>query len=76
MERLAKHIGLVIEAERIKQNLTQSALGKKAKMTQASISEIEDGKRKITLDSLNDLCKALNVKLWVMVRRAEFLSKK
>ena len=76
MERLAKHIGSVIEAERIKQNLTQSALGKKAKMTQASISEIEDGKRKITLDSLNDLCKALNVKLWVMVRRAEFLSKK
>lgn len=73
MKNLARKIGKVIETERTRLGLTQTQLGKKAKMTQASISEIEDGKRNVSLHNLDSIAEAMKIKLWVLVRRAENL---
>ncbi len=71
MKDLEKKLGKSIEKARQQAGLTQIVLAKKCGMTQASISEIEDGKRKISLHNLNTLAEALEIKLWVLVKDAE-----
>ncbi len=71
MKDLEKRLGKSIRKTRQKAGFTQAVLGQKCGMTQASISEIEDGKRKISLHNLNTLAEALEIKLWILVKDAE-----
>lgn len=53
------HSGCSLRAYRLRQDLTQQDLAKKAKISQANISAMESGKRPIGLQSAKKLAKAL-----------------
>ncbi|OGX40542.1 MAG: hypothetical protein A2984_01045 [Omnitrophica WOR_2 bacterium RIFCSPLOWO2_01_FULL_41_12] len=55
-------IGRMIKQERIKKGLTQSGLALRVGMRQPDISKIEEGKKNITLQTLDSLCKILEIK--------------
>ncbi|MEW6040182.1 MAG: helix-turn-helix transcriptional regulator [Elusimicrobiota bacterium] len=55
-------IGEIIKNTRIKKGWNQSDFAKRVRMKQPDISEIEQGKKNITLQTLIKLCKILGIK--------------
>lgn len=59
---ISKKIGEMIKQERINRNFSQKELALRVGMKQPDVSEIEEGKKNITLDTLSRLCKVLEIK--------------
>lgn len=55
-------IGKMIARTRVDRGLSQKDLALRAGMKQPDISEIEEGRRNITLETLSSLCRALKIK--------------
>jgi transcriptional regulator with XRE-family HTH domain len=66
-----KIIGEAIRAERLKAGLSQEALAEKASLARNYIGNIERAEKKISLETLVRVAKALNVKLATLVRRVQ-----
>lgn len=60
--RLFLKFGKTIKEARIEKGLSQNELALRVGMKQPDISEIEEGRRNITLETLSLLCRALNIK--------------
>lgn len=60
-----------LERERLKRHQSQSALAKKAGLTQAAISEMEQANRTPGLESLERLSRALGIPCWELLRPRE-----
>ncbi|QCW27913.1 helix-turn-helix transcriptional regulator [Lysobacter enzymogenes] len=63
-------IGLLKEA-RLKSGLTQAALAEAIGHSQAYISDIESGEKRLDLVQLRDYCEACGVSLVALVKRFE-----
>lgn len=53
---------------RNKQNLTQEKLAELANMDRSYISDIERGIKTISIEKLDKLAKAFNIKLWELLK--------
>ena len=68
-----KELGEAIRAERLRQNLRQLDLARKASVRQAMISDMENGVRSAQVDNVLKVLAALGLDLAVVPRRkAEF----
>lgn len=63
----AKKLGMKLKELRLQQGLTQVAMAKKVRVTQAYIALLEKGQQNPTLDVLERLAKALKVTVGVLV---------
>lgn len=71
--RNSKQFGEAVRSARLKQNLRQVDLARKASVRQALISELENGTISAKLDTVVKVLAALNLDLAVVPRRkAEF----
>ncbi len=71
--RNSKQFGEAVRSARLKQNLRQIDLARKASVRQALISELENGTISAKLDTVVKVLAALNLDLAVVPRRkAEF----
>lgn len=71
MTTLRDIVAANIKAERVKQNLTQLELARKAKLTDVYISRIERNGKNITLDSLEQIAKALDISCSELLKGVE-----
>ncbi len=55
-------IGRMLREKRIEKGLTQAELALRVGMRQPDISKIEEGKKNITLETLDSLCRVLEIK--------------
>ena len=69
-ERLPAAIIEVLHEERLRQNLSMNVLAQKAGLSQSSVSLLENGNRRPTLETLIRLCAALSIDLWKVIRKA------
>lgn len=65
---LAKRLAVKLKQLRMKERLTQAAMAKKVRVTQAYIALLERGQQNPTLDVLERLAKALKVTVGELVR--------
>jgi len=72
LARDSKQIGNIIRRARKKQGLTQSQLGDKAGLRQATISQIESGNPSARIDTLLQLFAALDLELRVAERSKDW----
>jgi transcriptional regulator with XRE-family HTH domain len=63
----SKRVGVKLKQFRMQSGLTQMAVAKKVRVTQAYIALLEKGKQNPTLDVLERLAKALKVSLGELV---------
>ena len=66
--RTATQIGAILRRERLKRGLTQSELGSKIGLRQATVSKLEKGEPATRLATLLDALTALNLQLVVTER--------
>jgi HTH-type transcriptional regulator / antitoxin HipB len=66
--RSPKQLGTTIRNFRRKQNITQTQLGEKTGLRQATISKIENGEEAIKISTLCDVLAALGIELVVRER--------
>ncbi len=59
---IKKQLGLRLKQLRLENNLTQEALAEKANISPKSLSQIELGNNFISEETLEALCKVLNIK--------------
>lgn len=55
-------MGRMVKTARIQKGLTQAGLAMRVGMRQPDISKIEEGRKNITLETLDSLCRALEIK--------------
>ena len=77
-QSLNKRLGLAIREARKNKNLSQSQLGRLVRppMSQSRVGDIETGKHAASIGAYGNVCKALGVKLGVMLNRADKPNKK
>lgn len=68
--RTPTQIGATIRRQRKLKDLTQTQLGEKTKLRQATISQLESGEGGIQLKTLTDVLAALNLELVIQERSA------
>lgn len=61
-------LGYQIYVARKKKHLTQSQLAKKIKTKQSVVARIETGQQNLTTEKLNDIAKALNKRLTIVLK--------
>jgi transcriptional regulator with XRE-family HTH domain len=66
-------IGDAIRHVREEMRLSQSELARRSRVSQATISRIESGRRKGDIETLALLAAGLGLALWILVKRAEGL---
>jgi HTH-type transcriptional regulator / antitoxin HipB len=66
--RTPPHIGAAIRRQRKLKGLTQTQLGEKTKLRQATISQLENGEGGAQLKTLTDVLAALNLELVIQDR--------
>ena len=71
---LAQNLGTTSRAIRHKRCLTQDQLAAESDMDRSFISDIENGKKNISLDTLHRLATALKIEPWVLLRAAYLVS--
>jgi len=59
---LKQQIGAAIRAKRTELGMSQEDLGLRIGLDQGYVSRIEQGKRNLTLDTLEEICKVMGVK--------------
>ena len=69
-EKLPTIVIQLLREERLRQNLSMNALAQRSGLSQSSVSLLESGQRKPTLDTLIRICDALSVELWKIFKRA------
>ncbi len=67
---LSKKIGMVLRTRRLSMKMTQMDLAVAAKTDRSFISDIENGKKNISVNMLERLCAALDVEAWWVVKTA------
>ena len=72
LARDSKQIGNIIRRARKKQGLTQSQLGDKAGLRQATVSQIESGRPSARIETLLQLFAALDLELCVTERSKDW----
>lgn len=72
LARDSKQIGNIIRRSRKKQGLTQSQLGDKAGLRQATVSQIESGHPSARIETLLQLFAALDLELCVTERSKDW----
>jgi transcriptional regulator with XRE-family HTH domain len=70
-EKSAAVIGQVLRAVREQAGLTQQEVALKARMDRAYLSEVENGKRSLSVDRLLRLCDVLGVRGSTIIDRIE-----
>jgi HTH-type transcriptional regulator/antitoxin HipB len=68
LARTPKQLGAILGRQRRLANLTQTELGRRAGLRQATISEIESGKATTRLGTICDVLAALDLELTVAPR--------
>ncbi len=74
MQQLARNthqIGAAIRRNRRNQKLTQTELGQKTSLRQATISRLENGEPAVQLQTLVDVLAALNLELVIQQRTTD-----
>lgn len=71
IEKITAAVVKAIAKERKNQKLSLRALAKEAGVSQPGIAYIEAGTRKPTLHLLVQLCMALKIDLWPIIKKAE-----
>ena len=66
--RTAKQMGAIVRRQRRQQRLTQSQLGDKIDLRQATVSKLEAGESATQLRTLLDVLSALNLELVIRPR--------
>lgn len=66
--RTPEQLGAIIRRQRKLQNLTQTQLGAKTHLRQATISAVENGEHGVQIKTLTDLLAALDLELAVQPR--------
>ena len=66
--RTSKQIGAILKRQRRLLKLTQSELGAKARLRQATISELESGEPNASLGTVLDILAALNLEIIIRPR--------
>ncbi|GAB3883379.1 helix-turn-helix domain-containing protein [Spirosoma agri] len=61
-------IGLLIRAARKQKGLTQKELGEKLGLAESTVTNYEAGKQNLTLDTLDKIAEALQVKLNISLK--------
>ena len=74
LARTSKQIGNEIRRQRKRLKLTQSALGEKVGLRQATISEIEAGSSSVKLDTILRTLGALNLEFRITDRSGDAMS--
>jgi transcriptional regulator with XRE-family HTH domain len=72
-QNMAEAIGLVIYYRRHQTRLTQAELAKRARVSQATISLIEEGEGDPRVFTIQKICEALGVKISKVALEAESL---
>ena len=72
LARDPKQIGNIIHRARKKQGLTQSQLGDKAGLRQATVSQVENGHASARIETLLELFAALDLELCVAERSKDW----
>lgn len=66
--RTPAHIGAAIRRQRKLKSMTQTELGEKTRLRQATISQLENGEGSVQLKTLTDVLAALDLELVVQER--------
>ena len=72
--RTPGQLGAIIRRQRKLQQLTQTDVGAKTRLRQATISALENGEPGVQLKTITDILAALGLELVVRVRSAESTS--
>ena len=70
-DRSAIAVGRVLRQARKSAGVTQQEVALRARMDRAYLSEVENGKRSLSIDRLLLICKAMNVPASTIVGRIE-----
>lgn len=70
---LNEKLGLVIRLHRSKEKLTQVELAQKAGITFRYLSDIEQGKRAVSIDVCTEIARVFRMKLFQLIKEAEEL---
>lgn len=57
-----------LKEERLRRNLSQETLAQKAKLSRNFIGMLERGERNVTVATLDDIARALNIEVWELLR--------
>jgi transcriptional regulator with XRE-family HTH domain len=68
---LLTNLGVVIKRTRVEIGLSQEELADKAELHRTYISDIESGRRNISMKLLCRVARALNLETWELLRQAE-----
>jgi transcriptional regulator with XRE-family HTH domain len=71
MPDFAEQIGLRIREVRHQKAITQDQLSRNARVTRAYLSQIENGKYWMRIDTLEAICRGLGVKPWELLQGIE-----
>lgn len=65
---IVKKFSKKLREERLSRNLSQETLAEKAKLSRNFIGMIERGERNVTISTLENISRALNVEPWELLR--------
>ena len=68
---ITEEVARLIKEERLRQDLSMSAVALRAGLSQQMVSYVESGMRQPTLDTLLRICGVLKIPLWTFIKRAE-----
>lgn len=71
MESIAPALGRVIRAHRLAAGLSQEGLAERAGLHWTYVSQVERGRRNLSVDALRRIGAALGVPGWQLLREAE-----
>jgi transcriptional regulator with XRE-family HTH domain len=66
-------VGLAIRSERLKRGISQEAFAELVDLHRTYIGSVERGERNVTVDNLNAIARALEIKLSELIEIAEQL---
>ena len=68
MNKFRNKLGKIIKMKRLKENISQEVLANKTNLHRTYISDIERGKRNISIDNLLKISKALKIRLYKLIK--------
>ncbi len=66
--QILKKFSAKLRVERLKRNLSQEALAEKARLSRNFIVMLERGERNVTITTLEDIARAMNMEPWELLR--------
>jgi transcriptional regulator with XRE-family HTH domain len=68
---LQRNLGNVIRAQRLALGLSQEELADRCQLHRTYIGSVERGERNISIQNVVRIAKALDTKVWLLIRAAE-----